>query len=199
MSGLAVPGQAHAACPAARKCARTCVQCKPWCRWPLLPGRSLRQQQLAHAALQWEAVRVLAAQGALQRQAVAMDTRQLPTQGVCVYHSFVRLATYQPGAVRDTPWLPVVWPVLERTFEVGPLAHGHALCLHKGGLLALAASACAAPGSPWGLRHLQDQTGHLSPPPQPRLCSACVRGLLSLRRRMRPGRPSLRCSAAQAR
>jgi len=86
------------------------------------PGCSpTRQYMLLHAALQWEAVQVLAGRGALAPQAtfvVGSLQEQLPLRLTVLYPSFIHLLARSPEAVRGSPWLQLLAPVLARSFQV---------------------------------------------------------------------------------
>ena len=61
---------------------------------------------------------MLAARGVLPAQAAAMDSRDLHSVQTVLHRSLVRLLAWSPGALRDSPWLELIMPVLVSNFQV---------------------------------------------------------------------------------
>lgn len=124
-----------------------------------------RQRRLAHAAAQWEALQVLAAQGALPEQVAAVDTGDTHSVHSTLYHSFLHLLACSPGALRDNTWLQLLMPVLRKDFQVCTWLKGCAFlcpsCIPRA--VCCRSSGCCCVAGWWGR----------SPPPtcpQPSVC-----------------------------
>ncbi|KAI7836885.1 hypothetical protein COHA_009217 [Chlorella ohadii] len=91
------------------------------------------QRRMVHAALQWEAVQAMAAQGALGLQVADVADPQLSwahqpvmagflgqqaqVEQTVLYHSFIDALIYSRGALRGSPWLELVAPMLVKHFQ----------------------------------------------------------------------------------
>lgn len=109
-----------------------------------LACRSAWQRRMVHAALQWEAVQAVAAQGALGLQVADVADPQLSwahqpvmagflgqqaqVEQTVLYHSFIDALIYSRGALRGSPWLELVAPMLVKHFQVRMCMHWRCPC-----------------------------------------------------------------------